>query len=50
VLNLVEDWRPVPTARLTEPEVEEIKSRWRETYRKPGTAQPLIVLNEEQQP
>lgn len=48
VLDLVEDWRPVPTAKLTEAEAEEIKSRWRETYGKPGSAHPLIVLDEEE--
>lgn len=47
VLELVEDWRPVPTAKLTEVEVEEIKSRWRETYGRPGTAHPVTLPGEE---
>lgn len=28
ILELVEDWRPVPTAKLSEVEAEEIRARW----------------------
>lgn len=47
LLELVEDWRPVPTAKLTEAEADEIKSRWLERYGKPGTAHPVTPLGEE---
>lgn len=47
LLELVEDWRPVPTAKLTEAEADEIKSRWLETYGKPGTAHPVQVIEEQ---
>lgn len=43
-LELLEDWRPVPTARLTEAEVQDIKTRWRETYAKADAAHPVEVL------
>ncbi|KUF18438.1 hypothetical protein [Streptomyces silvensis] len=46
VLELVADWRPVPVAKLSQVEVEEIKSRWRATYGQPGTAHPLIELHD----
>lgn len=53
VLELVEDWRPASGVltfdrRLTEAEMEETRSRWRETYGKPGTAHPVVELHEEQ--
>ena len=48
VLELVEDWRPKPTARLSEVDVEDIKARWREAYGKPGAAHPVTELREEQ--
>jgi hypothetical protein len=47
VLELVEDWRPVPTAKLSETEVEEIRSRWLALHGKPGTAHPVKPLDEE---
>lgn len=47
LLELVEDWRPVPTAKLTEAEADEIKSRWLERYGKPGTAHPVEVIEEQ---
>ena len=47
VLDLVEDWRPVPTATLTLAEVDEIKSRWLERYGKPGTAPPVTPHGED---
>ncbi|MFD5697483.1 hypothetical protein [Streptomyces lasiicapitis] len=49
VLELVEDWRPVPVAKLSEVEVEEIKSRWRATYGKPGAAHPVVEVFREDQ-
>jgi hypothetical protein len=36
IVELVEDWRPAPTVKLSEADVEEIRSRWRERYGKPG--------------
>lgn len=50
LLELVEDWRPAPTAKLSEAEAEEIKSRWRETYGKPGTAHVVTEIRAEKQP
>jgi hypothetical protein len=47
IVELVEDWRPVPTAALSEAEVEEIRSQWREAYGKPGTAHPVEVIEEQ---
>jgi hypothetical protein len=43
-LELLEDWRPVPTARLTEAEVQDIKARWRKTYAKADAAHNVEVL------
>jgi hypothetical protein len=37
IVDLVEDWRPVPTAKLSEADAGEIKSRWLERYGNPGT-------------
>jgi hypothetical protein len=36
IVELVEDWRPAPTVKLSEADVEKIRSRWRERYGKPG--------------
>lgn len=47
IVELVEDWRPAPTAKLTQAEVDEIKSRWLEAYGKPGTAHLMTPLGEE---
>lgn len=47
-LELAEDWRPAPTAKLTQADVDEIKARWLETYGKPGTAHPVTDVGEEE--
>lgn len=47
LLELVEDWRPAPTAKLTEAEADEIRSRWLEQYGKPGTAHPVEIIEEQ---
>ncbi|MFB7440218.1 hypothetical protein ACFC01_17975 [Streptomyces mirabilis] len=53
LLDLVEDWRPAPTATVTEAEYEELKARWLATYGNNQGAHPVTVLrptSEEQQP
>lgn len=47
IVELVEDWRPAPTAKLAQTEVDEIKSRWQEQYGKPGTAHPVEIIEEQ---
>lgn len=47
IVELVEDWRPKPTAVLSEADVADIKARWREAYGKPGTAHPVTELRED---
>lgn len=37
IVELVEDWRPAPTVKLSQSEAAEIRSRWQERYGKPGT-------------
>ncbi|MFE2965534.1 hypothetical protein ACFXKC_18010 [Streptomyces sp. NPDC059340] len=44
LLDLVEDWRPVPTAALSEADVEELKARWLETYGNNQGAHPTVEL------
>ena len=47
VLELVKDWRSIPSKQLTEAEAEEIRSRWQELYGKDGTAHPVELLEDE---
>lgn len=54
-LELVEDWRKASGVltfdhRLTEAEVDEIKSRWQERYGKPDTANHAPAPTPEEQP
>jgi hypothetical protein len=44
IVDLVEDWRPTPTAQLSEVDVEDIKARWREAHGKPGTAHVVTEI------
>ncbi|MGW1497549.1 hypothetical protein ACWCQW_02975 [Streptomyces mirabilis] len=44
LLELVEDWRPAPTATLTEADVEELKARWLATYGNNQGAHPVTEL------
>jgi hypothetical protein len=44
LLELVEDWRPAPTATLTEADVEELKARWLATYGNNQGAHPVTAL------
>jgi len=46
LLNLVQDWRPMPTAKLSEADVEEIKTRWLETYGNNQGAHPVEELRD----
>lgn len=53
-LELIEDWRKPGVitlpARMSDAEIEAFKARWLETYGKPGTAHPVDVIDEEEQP
>jgi hypothetical protein len=42
LLELVEDWRPAPTATLTEADVEELKERWPAAYGNNQSAHPVV--------
>lgn len=44
LLELVEDWRPMPTATLTEAEAEEIKARWLREHGNNQTAHHVTEL------
>lgn len=52
LLDLVEDWRPAPTATVTEAEYEELKARWLTTYGNNQGAHPVTELRptDEEQP
>ena len=44
VVELVEDWRPVPTVRLSEVDVEEIRARWLKLHGNNQTAHHVEEL------
>lgn len=50
IVDLVEDWRPTPTAQLSEVDVEDIKARWREAHGKPGTAHVVTEIHTDNPP
>lgn len=44
LLELVEDWRPVPTAKLSEADEAEIRARWLAVHGNNQTAHPVTEL------